>query len=63
MGMGLSAALSIAAGGLNNIDAQIGTVSHNVANAATPGYSLETLPQESMTAGGVGGLPVLPGAP
>ncbi len=54
MGMGLSAALSIAAGGLHNIDAQIGTVSHNVANAATPGYSLETLPQESMTAGGVG---------
>jgi len=35
--VGLSAALSIAAGGLANVQSQLALVSHNVANASTPG--------------------------
>lgn len=52
--MSLDGALSIASGGLANIDAQLALVSHNVANASTPSYAVETLDTESLTAGGVG---------
>jgi flagellar hook-associated protein 1 len=48
----LSAALSIANGGLNNINAQLGLVSNNVANASTPDYSVETANQQSLVGGG-----------
>jgi len=48
----LAAALSIANGGLNNINAQLGLVSNNVANASTPDYSVETASQESIVGGG-----------
>jgi flagellar hook-associated protein 1 len=50
----LNAALSIAAGGLANINAQFALISQNVANAATPGYAVETGSQQSQTADGVG---------
>lgn len=50
--MSLSAALSIANGGLNNINAQLGLVSNNVANASTPDYSVETASQQSLVGGG-----------
>jgi len=50
--MSLAAALSIANGGLNNINAQLGVVSNNVANASTPDYSVETASQESLVGGG-----------
>src|ERR1700761_5167203 len=49
--MRLDGALSIAAGGLANINAQLGLVSNNVANASTPDYSLETASQSSLVAG------------
>jgi flagellar hook-associated protein 1 FlgK len=52
--MSLGGALSIASGGLANINAQLALVSHNVANASTPSYAVETLDTESLTAGGVG---------
>ena len=39
--MGLNSALSIATGGLANINAQFQLISQNVANAATPGYAAE----------------------
>ena len=39
--MSLGSALSIATGGLNNINAQFALISQNVANAATPGYAVE----------------------
>jgi flagellar hook-associated protein 1 FlgK len=48
----LNAALSIANGGLNNINAQLSLVSNNVANASTPDYSVETANQQSLTGGG-----------
>ena len=50
--MSLAAALSIANGGLNNINAQLGLVSNNVANASTPDYSVETANQQSLVGGG-----------
>jgi flagellar hook-associated protein 1 FlgK len=50
--MSLAGALSIATGGLANINAQLGLVSNNVANASTPDYSVETANQQSLTAGG-----------
>ena len=50
--MSLAAALSIANGGLNNINAQLGLVSNNVANASTPDYSVEKASQESIVGGG-----------
>ena len=37
--MTLDGALSIATGGLANINRQFGVISHNVANAGTPGYA------------------------
>lgn len=49
--MSLNAALSIATGGLTNINAQLGLVSNNVANASTPDYSVETSSQQSLVAG------------
>lgn len=52
--MNLYSALSIASGGLANIDRQLDVISHNVANANTPGYSREIATQSSVTAGGVG---------
>ncbi|MGD0105796.1 MAG: flagellar hook-associated protein FlgK [Rhodopila sp.] len=52
--MSLNASLSIAAGGLANINAQFALLSQNVANAATPGYAVEVSGQQSLTADGVG---------
>ena len=52
--MGLDSALSIASGGLANINAQFATISQNVSNAATPGYAVEVSNQQAITADGVG---------
>ncbi len=52
--MGLSAALSIATGGLAVVTGQLAVVSHNVANAGTPGYVSETATQQSETVDGIG---------
>jgi flagellar hook-associated protein 1 FlgK len=52
--MGLDSALSIASGGLANINAQLALVSQNVANAATPAYAVETSTQQEITANGIG---------
>jgi flagellar hook-associated protein 1 len=49
--MSLDSALSIATGGLANINAQLGLVSNNVANASTPDYSVEASSQVSLLAG------------
>src|SRR5271165_3037747 len=49
--MSLDGALSIATGSLANINAQLGLVSNNVANASTPDYSTETANQQSLVAG------------
>jgi flagellar hook-associated protein 1 FlgK len=48
----LASALSIATGGLRNINAQLSLVSNNVANASTPDYSVETAGQQSLVGGG-----------
>jgi flagellar hook-associated protein 1 FlgK len=50
----LGSALSIASGGLANINAQFQLISQNVANAATPGYAVEIATQQAITADGVG---------
>jgi flagellar hook-associated protein 1 FlgK len=50
----LDAALSIAGSGLANVNAQLALVSHNVANAGTPSYSVENLSQRELIAGGIG---------
>ena len=60
--MSLDSALSIATGGLANINRQMAIVSQNVANASTPGYSAEVSTQQSIAANGEG-LPALNGAP
>jgi flagellar hook-associated protein 1 len=52
--MNLDSALSIATGGLANVNRQMGVVSQNVANASTPGYAAEISTQQSMTANGEG---------
>ena len=52
--MGLSSALSIATSSLANVTSQLAVVSHNVANAGTPGYVSETATQQSSTADGIG---------
>lgn len=52
--MSLSAALAIASGEIGNINGQFALIGHNIANAATPDYAVESLAQFSMTAGGVG---------
>lgn len=49
--MSLAGTLSIATGSLANINAQLGLVGNNVANASTPDYSVETGNQESLVAG------------
>jgi flagellar hook-associated protein 1 FlgK len=54
MGTSLGAALSIATGGIANIDSQLALVSQNIANASTPGYATEVANQHNLTAGGVG---------
>jgi flagellar hook-associated protein 1 len=50
----IASALSIATGGLANIDSQMAVVSQNVANASTPGYSVETSTQQSISGNGAG---------
>jgi flagellar hook-associated protein 1 len=50
----IDGALSIATGGLANINRQMALVSQNVANASTPGYAVETSTQQSVTANGEG---------
>jgi flagellar hook-associated protein 1 FlgK len=52
--MGLDSSLSIASGGLANINAQFALLSQNVANAATPGYAVEVSGQQSLTSDGIG---------
>lgn len=51
--MSLGSVLSIAGSGLAAINAQLALVSHNVANAATPGYAAETAANHSAVAGNV----------
>ena len=51
--MSLNSALSIASGGLANINAQFALISQNVANAATPGYAVEVGNQQDVTSDGV----------
>jgi flagellar hook-associated protein 1 FlgK len=60
--MSLDAALSIAGGGLANINAQFALISQNVANAATPSYAVEVPSQTALTADGIG-LGVRTGTP
>jgi flagellar hook-associated protein 1 len=52
--MDLNASLSIANSGIASVNAQLAVVSHNVANASTPGYVEETVPLTALNAGGVG---------
>ncbi len=52
--MGISSALSIATASLANVTSQLALISHNVANADTPGYVAETATQSSATEGGIG---------
>src|ERR1700722_8830793 len=52
--MTLDGTLSIATGGLANINRQMAVVSQNVANASTPGYAVEISTQESLTGNGEG---------
>jgi flagellar hook-associated protein 1 len=52
--MRLDGALSIATGGLANVNRQMAIVSQNVANASTPGYAAEVATQTSVTADGEG---------
>lgn len=51
--MSLDSALSIARGGLANINAQFALISQNVANAATPSYAVEVSTQSAETADGI----------
>ena len=51
--MSLNSALSIASGGLANINAQFALISQNVANAATPGYAAEVGNQQDLTSEGI----------
>ena len=52
--MSLDGALSIATGGLANVNRQMALVSQNVANASTPGYAAEIATQTQLTADGEG---------
>jgi flagellar hook-associated protein 1 FlgK len=52
--MSLSLSLAIAASEIGNIDSRFALLGHNVANASTPGYAVESAGQQSLTAGGVG---------
>jgi flagellar hook-associated protein 1 FlgK len=49
--MSLTGALSIAAGGLANVNRQLGVVAQNVTNAGTPGYLTEVATQSSLSTG------------
>jgi flagellar hook-associated protein 1 FlgK len=49
--MSLDGALSIAISGLANVNAGLGLVANNVANAGTPNYTTETAHQTSLIAG------------
>jgi flagellar hook-associated protein 1 len=49
--MSLTGILSIATGGLANINQQLGVVAQNVTNAGTPGYLTEVSTQSSVTTG------------
>jgi len=49
--MSLTGALSIATGGLANVNYQLGVVAQNVTNAGTPGYLTEVATQSSITTG------------
>ncbi len=51
--MNLDAALSIATGGVANIDRQLALVSQNIANASTPGYATEVGTQQALTESGL----------
>ena len=59
--MSLDGAMSVAAGGLANIEHRLGVVSRNIANASTPDYAAEIATQRAVTANGTG-LGVLSGA-
>jgi flagellar hook-associated protein 1 FlgK len=48
----IASALSVATGGLNNVNAQLAVVSQNVANASTPGYAEEIGTQTNLVAEG-----------
>src|SRR5208283_1799423 len=50
--MSLAGALSSASGGLANVSAQLALVSHNVANASTPSYAVESIDSQSRTSDG-----------
>ena len=52
--MSLSGALSAATSGVANIDARLAVISQNIANANTPGYSVEVANQVSETVAGLG---------
>ncbi len=52
--MSLISALSIATGGLANVNSQLGVVSQNVSNANTAGYTREIGQQTAMSGGGQG---------
>jgi flagellar hook-associated protein 1 len=50
----LDGVISVATGGIQNINRQMAVVSQNVANASTPGYAAEVSTQTSMVADGQG---------
>jgi flagellar hook-associated protein 1 FlgK len=50
----LTLGFAIAGSEIGNINAQFSLLGHNIANASTPDYSVETLSQQSLTAGGTG---------
>lgn len=52
--MSLDGALSVASGGLANINRHLSVVSQNVANVGTTGYARQVLPQTSIAADGQG---------
>src|SRR5579872_1000820 len=52
--MSISLGLSIASGELGNINSQFALIGQNIANANTRDYAVETIDQQSVTAGGVG---------
>ncbi|HVZ08742.1 flagellar hook-associated protein FlgK [Rhodopila sp.] len=52
--MNLTSALSIATGGIANINTQLALISQNVANAGTAGYATEVSTQSSIVGDGVG---------
>ena len=61
--MGLSLALTTALSGLQAAQANLSLISANIANAQTPGYSRETLPQMTQVLGTQGDGGVLTGLP